>query len=175
MLSALYLTGCSPALPQSTSDQQQRLMHMIAQMDRSVNLLEARSLAREALQFSRTLAKRYRVTTSPWMHNFLVNIHVKDRGLCYQWADDLLSDLTRLQTTTLRILPVGANIGSYWHEHNALVVVPAHHVIPLKHGILLDPWRHSGALFFVPVEQDKKYQWNVRWKRVPKTTQSPMQ
>jgi len=169
LLVALWLGGCSPQVPALHPADERQLGRMIAGMDRSVDPYEARSLAREALRFSRTLARRYRVTTSPWMHNFLVNIHLKDRGLCYQWADDLLNDLGRLHPKTLRILPVGANIGSYWTEHNALVVLPAHHVTPLAQGILLDPWRHSGRLFFVPVGQDSKYQWQVRWKRLPKT------
>ena len=145
------------------------------QMDRSVNRHEADTLAREALRFSRTLAERYRVTTSPWVHNFLVNIHLKDRGLCYQWADDLLNDLTRLHSKTLRILPIGSNIGSYWTEHNALVVLPSHRVIPLAHGILLDPWRDSGKLFFVPVGKDSKYQWQVRWERLPQAAKGRAQ
>jgi len=175
LLPVLFLAGCSPALLHVTPKRQQQLTQMIMQMDRSVDPSEARSLAREALRFSHTLAERYRVTTSPWVHNFLVNIHLRDRGLCYQWADDLLKDLAHLHSKTLRILPVGANIGSYWKEHNALVVLPAHHVTPLEYGILLDPWRHSGTLFFVPVEQDKKYQWKVRWKRLPKTAQGQTQ
>jgi len=163
---AWLLGGCAPRLPHVTPTQEQHLTHMLTALDRSVDPTEAHRLAHEALTYSRTLAARYRVETSPWMHNFLVNVGVKKRGLCYQWADDLQSHLAHLHLKTLTLYPVGANIGDYWREHNALAVLPTHHVTPLSYAILLDPWRHSGNLYFVPVGQDTKYRWQVRRNRM---------
>jgi len=164
------VSGCAPQLPRITSADEQRLSGMLRQMDRSIDPTEARRLAHEALTYSRTLAERYRVSASPWVHNFLVNVGLRDRGLCYQWADDLYTHLAALHLKTLALYPVGANIGSYLTEHNALAVLPTHHVTPLEYGVLLDPWRHSGDLFFLPVGKDTKYRWRVRQERIPEKT-----
>ncbi len=168
------VTGCAPqSLPETPSQQGRRLTHMLRGLDRSVDPAEARRLAQEALRYSRSLAQRYHVTSSPWVHNFLVNIGLKKRGLCYQWADDLQSHLAHLHLATLAIYPIGAHIGDYWREHNALVVLPAHHVTPLSYGIVLDPWRHSGDLYFLPVYQDTAYHWSLRDDRIPKAPSDP--
>jgi len=163
---AWLLNGCATKLPKVTPIQESRLARMLMTLDRSVDPVEARRLAHEALTYSGALAKRYRVETSPWVHNFLVNVGLKKRGLCYQWADDLRAHLAHLHLKTLTLYPVGANIGDYWKEHNALAVLPTHHVTPLAYGILLDPWRHAGKLYFSPIEQDTKYHWQVRQERM---------
>ena len=165
ILLAWAIGGCAPQLPPATPTQEQHLIRMLTALDRSVDPAEARRLAHAALTYSRTLAKRYRVEASPWVHNFLVNVGLKKRGLCYQWADDLQTHLTRLHLKTLTLYPVGANISDYWSEHNAIAVLPTHHVTPLSYAILLDAWRHSGDLYFAPVEEDTKYHWQIRQDR----------
>ncbi len=142
---------------------------MLTEMDASVDVREARQLAHEAIVHSRRLAKHYRVNTPPWVHNFLVNVHLRDRGLCYQWADDLYAHLDALHLKTLALYPVGANVGRYFTEHNALVVAPSRQTIPLADSVLLDPWRHSGDLLFLPVKQDRKYRWVLRKERMAHT------
>jgi hypothetical protein len=162
-----FVAGCAPRLPHPSADKEQRLVRMLVAMDGSVDRAEARRLAHEAIAYSRTLAGRYHVTTSPWVHNFLVNVHLRDRGLCYQWADDLYTHLDALHLKTLTLSPVGANIGRYFTEHNALAVLPSRHALPLGKGILLDPWRHSGDLFFVHIGKDAAYRWQIRPERIP--------
>jgi len=166
LLGVMGLGGCSRSLPQVTPTQTSRLTHMIAQMDRSINRHEAERLAYEALTYSRTLAARYRVTTSPWVHNFLVNIGLRDRGLCHQWADDLMVHLEALRLKSIALYPAGAYIGNYWREHNAIVVMPRNHSVPLAHAIVLDPWRHGGQLFFASVANDTRYPWQIRRERM---------
>jgi hypothetical protein len=167
VLAVLFFGGCTPKLPQPNPAREQRLTRMFQDLDHSVDPHEAHRMAHEAIVFSRTLAVRYHVDTSPWVHNLLVNVHLRDRGLCYQWADDLYRHLTALHLKTLTLYPIGANIGSYLTEHNALVVLPSHHVTPLEYGTLLDPWRHSGDLLFMPVGEDTKYRWRIRRERMP--------
>jgi hypothetical protein len=162
----LLLSGCAPVQPTITLAQEERLTRLITHMDRKIDPLEAKKLAHEALLFSRELAKRYRVNTSPWVHNFLVNVGMRDRGLCYQWADDLMKHLNALHLKSLTLYPVGANVGEYWSEHNAIIVLSTRHVVPLEYAILLDPWRHGGELYFVPVGRDRKYQWAIRQDRM---------
>jgi hypothetical protein len=159
-----------PKLPQPNPVQEQHLTQMLQELDPSVDPLEAHRMAHEAIVFSRTLAVRYHVDTSPWVHNLLVNVHLRDRGLCYQWADDLYRHLTALHLHTLALYPIGANIGNYLAEHNALAVLPTRHAATLEYGTLLDPWRRSGDLLFMPVGEDTKYRWRVRPERVPATT-----
>ena len=165
ILLALAMQGCAPQLPPVTPTQEQHLARMLTALDHSVDPTEAYRLAHAALTYSRTLARRYRVDTSPWIHNFFVNVGLKKRGLCYQWADDLQTHLSQLHLKTLTLYPIGANIGDYWSEHNAIAVFPTHHVTPLSYAILLDPWRYSGNLYFAPVEEDTKYRWQIRQDR----------
>jgi hypothetical protein len=153
-----------------TSAQEEHLTRLITRMDREIDPTEAGKLAHEALIFSRDLAVRYRVSTSPWVHNFLVNVGIRDRGLCYQWADDLMEHLNAFHFKTLALYPVGAHIGEYWSEHNAIAVFSPRHVVPLEYAILLDPWRHGGRLFFAPVAHDTKYHWQIRRDRIPQKT-----
>jgi len=58
---------------------------------------------------------------------------------------------------------VGANIGEYWSEHNSLVIVAKGMLI--EEGIIIDPWRKGGELYFSKVKDDKKYIWQHRPSR----------
>jgi hypothetical protein len=144
--------------------QQSKLYTLLLQTYPKISHQEASLLAREAVTYSQALASKYRVTTPPLFHNFLVNIKLKDRGLCYQWSDDLYHHLQKFHLKSIQLLPVGAYIGSYWREHNAIVILPlgSHGT---KEGILLDAWRHSGKLYFVPIHKDPEYQWKIRTDR----------
>ncbi len=166
LLALFWIGGCAPRLPSDISAKERRLYSMIVQMDSSVSHHEASRLAHEAIIYSQTLARKYKVQTSPWVHNFLVNAGLKKRGLCYQWADDLMSHLSTINPKTLRLLPIGANIGDYWREHNAVAVLPSKANIPLSRGIILDAWRYSGDLYFAPVGSDTKYRWKIRTERI---------
>ncbi len=166
LLVFLLLGGCAGRLPEVSGTQEERLSKLISSMDSSINKKEASEVAHEAIFYSRKLAQRYKVQTSPWIHNFLVNVGLKKRGLCYQWADDLISHLDSLHLRTLKFVPIGANIGDYWREHNAVAVLPAYAHIPLSQAIMLDAWRHSGNLYFALISQDIKYRWKVRTDRL---------
>jgi len=133
-------------------------------MDSNINHDEASRVAKEAISYSLVLKRKYRANTTPLVHNFLVNVGIKDRGLCYEWSDDLYARLTRLQLKTIRLMPVGSHIGSYWSEHNALVILP-NKPYSLKNAVLLDPWRDSGLLYFDFVVNDKSYSWKIRHDR----------
>ncbi len=166
LLFTLLISGCGTHVPRPSATAEQRLSSMIISVDRTIDKSEAKHLAHEALMYSYTLSKKYKVDTSPWMHNFLVNVGIKKRGLCYQWADDLAKHLSRLDLKTIKLLPIGANIGKYWTEHNAVVVLPSRRNIPLDKGVILDAWRHSGNLYYAPVARDTKYKWSIRTERL---------
>jgi len=58
---------------------------------------------------------------------------------------------------------MGANIGEYLYEHNVLVVVARGGTA--EEGVIIDPWRDSGDLYFAKVSEDTKYQWKHRGNR----------
>ncbi len=162
-ISLFAVTACTTHIsPDMSVSDQKKLYRMLTKS--GIDAKEARVLSAEAITQSIKLADKYGVTTPPLFHNFLVNIRAKQRGLCYQWSDDLYSHLKRFRFRTVSIRPVGANIGSYWTEHNALVALPAGSR-SLDKGVLLDPWRRSGRLYFVPIAQDPEYRWVIRTDR----------
>lgn len=52
---------------------------------------EAARVAQCAETTHRALARRYRAVGPAVFHNFLVNSGIRQRGLCYQWTEDLLA------------------------------------------------------------------------------------
>lgn len=162
---ALFFISCTSHLnPNTVLPQQNSLYSVLLRTNRSINHAEARTISREAVSYSRNLASKYKVTTPPLVHNFLVNIRAKERGLCYQWSDDLYLHLKKFHFKSVRLKPVGANIGKFWTEHNALVILPKNSN-NFEQGVLLDPWRNSGKLYFTPILNDPEYKWIVRTDR----------
>jgi hypothetical protein len=119
---------------------------------------EAHSAATIAIEYSLELAQEYEISDPPLMHNFLVNIGVKSRGLCVDWTYDLL---TRLQQERFRSLSLHWGIANYDSafriEHSTAIISARGE--PLPRGIVLDPWRQSGQLFWARTLEDPEYQW----------------
>lgn len=158
------VTGCSLTPLSHPTQREQRhkvekLTQMLCEMNATVEPSEAKDMAEVAIAKAWELGEHYAIVSPPLWHNTLVNIGVKQRGLCYEWAEDLLRVLLEKRYTTLRFYAVGANIGNYF-EHNAIVVAAQGE--PYTQGILLDAWRDSGNLFFDTVMRDKKYEWKNR-------------
>ena len=110
--------------------------------------------------FSSQLKDRYDLVKPPLYHNFLVNIGVKKRGLCWHFAYDMLSSAKKLNLKNFDYYIGGANINDYWKEHNSLIVTCKG--CSFVEGIVLDPWRNSGDLYFSKVKNDKNYSWTQR-------------
>ncbi|MCK4440911.1 MAG: hypothetical protein KAU90_02825 [Sulfurovaceae bacterium] len=156
--------GCSlTPLPTSTpkiiSTNIDILSNMIIDLNRTIDRYEAQDVASRAVRYSKYLAQKYRVVSPPLWHNTLVNLGIRKRGLCYQWAEDLLSYLLTKKYQTIQFYIVGASIGSYF-EHNALAISAKGS--SFKKGILLDAWRNSGNLYFIEIDKDKRYKWKNR-------------
>ncbi len=167
LLSALllYLVGCTPITQPSTPQyQKDKLYRQLLSIDNSIDPSEARILANQAIEYSLTLKQKYGANTTPLLHNLLVNTGIKDRGLCYQWSDDLYLHIQKYRLKSITLKPVGSYIGSYWSEHNALVALSTSNP-KLKRGILIDPWRDSGELYFIPITKDPEYKWVIRYDR----------
>ena len=159
---SIIITACSTfsPTPDYIQKKESKLYHILIAQNRSISKKEARQVATEAINYSIFLSHKYNADTSPWVHNFLVNIGLRDRGLCYQWAGDLYNHLQKLHLKTIKFIPVGANIGKL-NEHNSIAAFPVN-TSKLKYGILLDAWRRSGDLYFIPIQKDQEYRWYIR-------------
>lgn len=131
------------------------LAECLRQLDPSVDASEAALAAETACSYSAELGREYRVVWPPIWHNFLVNIGLRKRGLCYQWADDLSAKLETLHLCTLELHRGVARLDTP-REHSSVVLTAWGQ--PFDQGIVLDAWRHSGRLYWAGVKQDK-YPW----------------
>jgi hypothetical protein len=105
----------------------------------------AQRVAECAYAAAAQLRHDYGVIGPPLFNNFLVNLGIRKRGLCFQWAEDLLVQLDALKLRTLQVHWAEARAGSL-REHNCVVVTAKGQ--PFREGIILDCWRHSGHLFW---------------------------
>jgi len=117
---------------------------------------EPRRLAHAAIAQSRALASEYRIARPPLLHNVLVNVGLRDRGLCWHWTEDLLARLGALSLEHYDLHWATAYRGELFREHNSLIVTAKGR--PIASGIVLDPWRRSGELYWTPVADDS-YPW----------------
>ena len=159
------LLGCrvTPSLP--SHQHQEALTHLLASLDESIPPQEAYALSRDIFLYTARLTERFALVRPPWFHNTLVNLGLRQKGLCYHWSDALYLHLHEGEYPHFDFLLSGANIGSYWFEHNSVVVVAKGH--SFEEGVVLDPWRNSGELFFSKVTEDKAYHWVHRSEREP--------
>ena len=105
------------------------------------------------------LADEYKMVRPAVFHNVLVRIGFKDRGLCHHWTTDLMKQLQQLDLKTYQLYWGVAYRGSELREHNSVVI--AARGDPFDNGMVLDPWRYSGDLFWDRVENDR-YPWKER-------------
>ena len=117
---------------------------------------EAQFVAREAVLYPKVLANRYKLMSPPLYQNILVNYGQRERGLCYQWTRDMGLQINR-PMQSLEFFHGVAFRGNMWKEHSTLVVAARGQTV--SDGIVLDPWRNSGVLFWSRVKDDKKYPW----------------
>jgi hypothetical protein len=124
----------------------------------TIDKTEARILAESAVRESAVLAEEYQLVRPAVSHNLLVVFGIKDRGLCYHWTEDLMERLQALDLKSFKLHWGVAYRGSELREHNC-VVITANGQSFFK-GIVLDPWRNSGNLYWARVSKDS-YPWKV--------------
>ena|ERR1700694_2795478 len=116
---------------------------------------EAELLSFAAHTMSRSLAREYGVTVDPAIHNFLIKIGAKQRGICADYTRDIGARLKEFHFKTL-VLHWGAAYAKEPDENNGLVVTARNR--PFLDGIVLDGWRKAGRLFWRPVKKDREYE-----------------
>lgn len=149
--SALLLTGCVHVPPSVTPAQVKSLQAALLHLSPEVQEQDAAAVAALAYDYPRELAQQYRLVRPPLWHNLLINLRLKKRGLCYQWAEDLMTKLQSVEIRSLELHWGVARPGSF-REHNTVVITAPQQ--PFTSGIVLDPWRQSGTLFWGAVTND---------------------
>jgi len=160
---SFLLVGCVVTPKQVSQSQIEKLSVLLYALDRTVHHQESTQLSRDIFQKTSTLTKEFELTSPPLWHNFLVNVGLRKKGLCFHWSDSLYLYLKQRGYTHYDFHLVGANVGEYFSEHNALVIVPKG--MKIEDGVIIDPWRDSGELYFSKVKEDKKYIWSHRTDR----------
>ncbi len=152
--------GCATSHPIgefSASLQLQRMGELkndILKLSDHIDAGEASRAARIAIDYSEALAQQYEISGSPLMHNVKVNLGLKDRGLCIHWTEDLLKRLHRERFKTLDV----ANYESAFRLEHSSVIISANRA-SLYQGLVLDPWRNGGHLFWSTTANDAPYGW----------------
>jgi hypothetical protein len=160
----LLAQGCATSRPQvdlPPTIEQQRIADLglaIRSLSAAIDAAEAQRAARISIEYTRQLAVQYEIEDSPIMHNFLVNIGVKPRGLCVDWTSDLLTRLQQERFYSLKLHWGIANYETAFRLEHSTVIVSARGG-SLNQGLVLDPWRYSGHLFWSPTLEDPAYNW----------------
>lgn len=165
LAAALITAGCAGLPTTITPADVVERTHAIAELETAIAALhpsvsprEARAVAEVAIEYPLQLAREYELTTPPLWHNTLVNLGIKPRGLCIDWTRDLLVRLQTLRLRTLQLHWGVANYDAVFRIEHSTAIVSARRQ-PLERGIVLDPWRHSGQLFWARVTEDPAYRW----------------
>jgi len=143
-----------PSVPQSKI---RELAQLFQSLESKIPQSEAMQLSKDIFRKTEQLTEEFEMTYPPQFHNFLVTVGIRKKGLCYHWSDALYLYLSKKHYPSFEFHLMGANVGEYLFEHNALVVVAKGGKI--KEGIIIDPWRDSGELYFSKVGDDPDYKW----------------
>ena len=150
------LTVCSsPVWAQDEKSINELRDALVALAPGNVDPHEAELLSATAHTMSRQLAREYGVHGDPAIHNFLINIGARKRGICADYTRDIGSRLKEFHFKTL-VLHWGSAYAKESDENNALVVTARNQ--PFQDGIVLDGWRRGGRLFWCPVKNDPEYE-----------------
>ncbi len=123
----------------------------------NVSAQDAELMAREAHAYPMHLANVWQISSPPLVNNLLRNSGKVEYGLCIDWTYAMRQRMRGLGLTSFDWYWGIANEGSDLFEHSTLVVVAKGQ--SFDQGIILDPWRNSGKLFWTRVGKDAKYEW----------------
>ncbi len=160
---SLFVSGCSVKLASISQSDTTKLTKLLLSINRDIPPKEAQRLARDIYFKTQNLIEEFELVSPPLWHNFLVNTGIRKKGLCYHWSDALFVYFKSRNYPSFEFHLVGANIGKYWSEHNAIVIISKGEEI--KDGIVIDPWRNSGKLYYSHIQKDREYQWSGRENR----------
>jgi len=160
ILISFFFTGCTQTASQVSQSKIEELSFLLKSLDNSIPQKESMDLSKDIFYKTKQLTEEYEMTSPPQLHNFFVTVGIREKGLCYHWSDALYLYLSAKKYDSFEFHLMGANIGEYFSEHNALVVVAKGGKV--KEGVIIDPWRKPGELYFAKVKDDPDYVWQHR-------------
>ncbi len=154
------LSACAVA-PQPTGDEVQRLAAEIRDLGPDIDPEEAERAARIAYAYTAQLVEEYEITDPPLIHNAKVNKGLRPRGLCWHWAEDIEHRLDQEGFQTLEMHRAIANADNPFRiDHSTAIISRKGET--MYDGVVLDPWRYGGVLFWSPLVEDDRYEWVPR-------------
>lgn len=117
---------------------------------------EAVEIAIGVIDEIKRLRKKYKSFMIPIVHNLFIDVGIRKRGACKDWAEDLLEFLKPIPRRYFAVT-WGEYNPQKFTEHNVAVIFPKNG--SFEDGVIIDPWRTSGKPFWVKVKDDKKYKW----------------
>jgi len=144
---------------QAYQDKIASLQNDLAALNGQTNIVEAGQVAQTVIIYASYLAEEYELVRPAILHNVLVRTGLKDRGLCHHWTVDLMKRLQILELKSYQLYWGVAHRGSELREHNSVVITASGQ--RFDEGIVLDPWRNSGELYWTLVKNDR-YPWEER-------------
>lgn len=160
-----FLAACSGVPPSSVDGDNEpeiaSLRSTLMDLGPNVDPQEADRAARLAYEYTDVLKARYQITDPPLIHNTKVNAGVRPRGLCWHWATDIEE---RLNAEGFKTLTMHRAIANDQHpiliSHSTAIIGAAGE--DWDEGVVLDPWRYGGVMFWDEVEDDDRYPWVER-------------
>lgn len=160
MLAILGLGACTSA-PPARSDDVARLATQIQALGPEVDPEEAQRAARIAYAYTAQLAQEYQITDPPLIHNAKVNKGLRPRGLCWHWAEDMERRLKQEDFRTLTLHRAIANADNPFRIDHSTAII-SRRGDSMYDGVVLDPWRYGGVLYWSPLREDTRYDWVPR-------------
>jgi hypothetical protein len=164
LLATLVVAGCGMPLEDRTPPSRDEIAELavaIRALGPEVDPAEAERAARIAYEHTHELALAYQITDPPLVHNSKVNMGLRPRGLCWHWAEDIENRLAEEQFRTLTLHRAIANADNPFRiEHSTTIV--SRRGDDMFDGIVLDPWRKGGYLFWSRTVADADYDWVPR-------------
>lgn len=148
--------GPAPGTPAQISE----LAAAIQALGPEVDPGEAQRAARVTYDYTYQLAQEYQITDGPLIHNTKVNMGTRPRGLCWHWAQDIETRLKAEKFRTLDLHRAVANSFNIRLEHSTAII--SRKGDGFQQGIVLDPWRKGGVVFWSPTLDDSRYTWMQR-------------
>lgn len=158
VVSVAGLSACGGYVPEQAPDEVSRLAQGIAALNPSIDPAEAQRAASISVSYPRQLKQQYGVTDPPLVHNMKVNAGSRPRGLCWHWAEDMQKRIRQEQFLTLTTHRAIANAHTRLLIDHSTVIVSAVGDT-MNEGMVLDPWRYGGVLYWAPTLEDEKYTW----------------
>ncbi len=154
----IVISCASPSVELEGVNEIELLTEAITQLSKNIKPEEAKQSSKLLISTTYDLGKEYNMVSPAKYHNLLVNIGLKDRGLCCHWTEDLHFKLRKINPTSIKFDWVVARHGDILREHNSVVIFSADST--WEEGLIFDPWRKAGDPYWGILAQDN-YPWEL--------------